>query len=822
MMRWKILLPMVVLLLVTQIITVHGQPEEGTVTVMLFMHNEDSALGPFDQLETREQYLLQRQGLVRFGNMIRDHGIDFCWQSDWKFLEGVFRYETEDLKASTNGKNLVRWLKEDIGMSIDPHSHEHYGYNYADVAHLIDSLGVTPTEVIGGHIYDPFSDKFQNWERFRTPLQGETYPWAQWTGSILMGSGTPDHTYDPAPSGIWRPRHAYDYWTHDPGGNIISVGQYTGDVAGVAELVGRYQSGEVDPENILTASIYVGQSFPPGAIQEYENTVVKPLVEMQSRGEIRIVDFVEAVEIWKTQYDERAHVINIPGARADTLTTRIPSESGGEDGLFAEICIPAEPRYGDTGAPILVHVPGGWDGAGLGTGKQEWPLEGFIEIRFNFPGSGRPDQRSGGTYDDRGESCIRAVRDVTRFALGTPADEHGNRLADYTGRHHPLYDNVGLVGWSNGGNATLTTAGAFGDALQGLAWIVNFESPVGDGMPNVEAGGGNSGVNPAYDPASGTWLMNLLAWDGTIEIHDTSDPNTVYNGGLYFEINRNSTFDPVEDFMLTPYLYQGQVFYSNRVRQEAATRGLLPASPPSHIPSVSETGTFWTYRNGEHWIADAVDANPDLMFLVEANQDDHVQNAPDHPHILIQYQGFIDAGARFVRLNPDRTYVEEVMDMAVPQAVDNDAFAAFDHQNIAQALEPNTIPLNMKMAASIAELADRTQYDNLEIQIGEIVTAIDSRVQPESHTVLANHPNPFNPSTTITFSVKSDGPVTLTLYDLRGRRIAVLVDDVRPQGRYNMALDVRDLDFRFLASGTYFLQLRTQTGVWNRKLLLLK
>jgi len=822
-MRTKLLL----LLLVTALCghqTVSAQPPQGVVHVMLFMHNEDSALNDFSIPQTQLQYNGLRNGLVQFARMVQRNKIAFCWQSDWKFLEGVLRYETPELMAATNNKNLVRWLKEDIGISVDPHSHENFGYNYADVAHLMDSLGVKPTNVIGGHIYDPYSSKYQDWERFRQPLAGEKYPWSTWKGDILMGSGTPNHTYDPEPSGVWRPKGKYDYWVDDPNGNVLCVGQYSGDVKGVQALVDLYKSGTIAPENILTASIYVAQSFSSGAIAAYEDSVVKPLLAMQERGEIRIVNFVELIDIWKTQYNSKPHLYNAPVSVSDTLKTFIPSSAGGEAGIYCQVVFPPASRYNSSAAPVVIHVPGGWDGNGLAVADKNWPLNGFIEVRFNFPGSGRPGALSGGTYDDRGEHCLRALCDVTRFALGNITDKAGHYLHEYGGDVNPLYTNVGLCGWSNGGNATISTAGAFGDELKGLAWIVNWESPVGDGMPNVEAGGAMNGMNPslnpAYNPDTGTWDMSRLAYDSGLLLQDKNNPQISFTGGLYFDVNANHVVDRGTDFIISPYYYKGKAYYSVRVRQAAENSQLLPAVPPDHLATLAETSAFWLYRNGENWISQAVTKLPQLMFLVEANTADHVQGALDHPHVLIQYEGFRRSGARFVRVNPDRYYVEEAAGNAMPQAVDNDGFAVFDHVSIRQALEPggaHGVVTNVGVAAAITELADRTRNNNLEPQIGAVTTAVSQDAQPNACALFSAYPNPFNPSTTIVFQLNQQGPVTLTVYDLLGRCTAALVNQTLMEGRHEVHWDARDL-----AGGTYFVRLVAPGAVQNRRITLIK
>jgi len=80
-----------------------------------------------------------------------------------------------------------------------------------------------------------------------------------------------------------------------------------------------------------------------------------------------------------------------------------------------------------------------------------------------------------------------------------------------------------------------------------------------------------------------------------------------------------------------------------------------------------------------------------------------------------------------------------------------------------------------------------------------------------------NYPNPFNPSTTIRYGVPRTSAVTLTVYNTLGQRVAVLVDDVRHAGFY----DVR-FDGTALASGTYFCLLRAGDVVRTQRLLLLR
>ncbi|MDZ7725609.1 MAG: hypothetical protein U5R06_22995 [candidate division KSB1 bacterium] len=299
------------------------------VYVVLFMHNEDGVLADLDQPGTRASYMRHRRELVEFADTLAHHHVPFCWQSDFKFLQAILKYDTPAVMDSTDGKNLARYLAENCGITVEAHSHENYGYNYADVAHLIDSLGVTPTDVVGGHVWDPYLANYADWERFRTPLQGSMYPHAQWDGRLLIGSATPGHSSDPVPSGVWRPLDKYNFWTDDPQGNIICIGQYKNDLEGVEELVQIKQSGAVSDNEILTCAVFSPQSANPDFTQDYVQTTLTPLLNLQDQGKIKLVTFTDVVDIWDSKYNARAHIYNPPpDSVPQEFSVRIPSDAG--------------------------------------------------------------------------------------------------------------------------------------------------------------------------------------------------------------------------------------------------------------------------------------------------------------------------------------------------------------------------------------------------------------------------------------------------------------------------------------------------------------
>jgi hypothetical protein len=277
------------------------------VHVVLFTHIEDNTPGgTLGTLQNRQNYVLYRGKLIEMANLARSYDVPWSLQPDWKFLRAALLYEDSTLTETTNDKNLFRYLKEDLGVIIDPHSHEN-GYNYTDVAHLQDSLGVGGSTVIGGHIWDPDDPLFQEWDRFRVPVPGERYPWALWRGDILMGSGTPFHVNDPRVSGVWRPQDRYHYFDHDPDGNIAAIGQYLGTFAGIGELVGLYPAGAVSPQSMLTSthSVRPAVLIAPGGIASLEDTLVAPIAAMRDQGTVFPTDFTSLITIWQTSFGSR-------------------------------------------------------------------------------------------------------------------------------------------------------------------------------------------------------------------------------------------------------------------------------------------------------------------------------------------------------------------------------------------------------------------------------------------------------------------------------------------------------------------------------------
>jgi hypothetical protein len=85
------------------------------------------------------------------------------------------------------------------------------------------------------------------------------------------------------------------------------------------------------------------------------------------------------------------------------------------------------------------------------------------------------------------------------------------------------------------------------------------------------------------------------------------------------------------------------------------------------------------------------------------------------------------------------------------------------------------------------------------------------------YNLYGNYPNPFNPQTKIRFSIKEAGKVLLTVYDILGTQVAALVDEVKPEGKYEVTFNGGTLP-----SGTYIYRLTSNGFTAVKKMILTK
>ena len=83
--------------------------------------------------------------------------------------------------------------------------------------------------------------------------------------------------------------------------------------------------------------------------------------------------------------------------------------------------------------------------------------------------------------------------------------------------------------------------------------------------------------------------------------------------------------------------------------------------------------------------------------------------------------------------------------------------------------------------------------------------------------LFVNYPNPFNPTTTIKYSIPSDGYVTLKIFNALGEEVSTLVNEFRSTGNYEIIFDASNL-----TSGIYFYKIQSGNFIETKKMILLK
>lgn len=271
-------------------------------------HNEDAQ--PFLQNQT---YYLRNRDLVRqLALAVEARGAVWNFQSDWNFLRAIAQWDTPDVTATTNGKNLLRWLVEDMGFEADPHAHENQ-YNYADVAYLHEQLGVAPSKNVGGFLFDP-PDNPQGWEQHEQGIEGRVYPSYFWRADHLWGAATRLHQgNDDRSYGMWRPQDRFQFYPHDParrldyigGGCSSNAGASEGCLAGVERILGAIANGSVPADGFYTANIMVPQGQLDDAMIARVTACLDAIAPYVASGRVIWSTLTATADRWRNDYGGR-------------------------------------------------------------------------------------------------------------------------------------------------------------------------------------------------------------------------------------------------------------------------------------------------------------------------------------------------------------------------------------------------------------------------------------------------------------------------------------------------------------------------------------
>lgn len=300
------------------------------IYVSFASHNEDEFHPDYpNYIDDEATFWEHRANAIAYAEMLVSHGVKYDFQTDWNFLLAVQKYDQGD--DSTSGKNILRYLHEDLGVDIDPHSHENGGYNFVDVAYLISQLGVEPTGVVGGFIAGPPEDSQLSY--FWNLEQGEKYPNATWNPEILWGGGTGQHQNesDYWISGIWNPKNAEDFDVHDSQAALPNVGNFSGSWEGLNVLLDELNAGNLSEDSFYTATIMINQSGMDEATRNEYEANINELSDEVANGEIIFSTITNTYNTWLATQDGTPTIFHYtdtdaptPNKKSDLSNTESP------------------------------------------------------------------------------------------------------------------------------------------------------------------------------------------------------------------------------------------------------------------------------------------------------------------------------------------------------------------------------------------------------------------------------------------------------------------------------------------------------------------
>ncbi len=233
------------------------------------------------------------------------------------------------------------------------------------------------------------------------------------------------------------------------------------------------------------------------------------------------------------------------------------------------------------------------------------------------------------------------------------------------------------------------------------------------------------------------------------------------------------------------------------------------ADPTSPFYS-TETNNFFTnhlhssYILREHnaTIAVGIDGDPitdslAMVRLVGGTGANTINHSEGHYVNQIEAEGLYNANILSLWLKPD----EHPAIRAFHGLQGKIVFTAFGFETIA--------------LDEIRALFAERVIDWLSIPVG--IEETDPTMMPASFNLSQNYPNPFNPSTIIKYAVPEESPVSIKVFDLTGRKVATLVNEVKQPGTYELTFNAEKF-----ASGVYIYQMISGDFIQVKKMSFLK
>jgi len=279
------------------------------------------------------------------------------------------------------------------------------------------------------------------------------------------------------------------------------------------------------------------------------------------------------------------------------------------------------------------------------------------------------------------------------------------------------------------------------------------------------------------------------------------------------------------------------------VQYEAYRRDAAPPSTSS--PSNGAAGTSGGVQRLAGWTqVGAVAAHGEGAYGIDVPTigDSTITQGPYYSSFLIRaatsnpvvfYDSDIDSGYSLDNLAPsvpeNFTYTAGIVAWEESNAADFDYFTVYgsntDDFGAAIVVDYSVDP-TMDVTGSPYQFyfVTATDFSGNEGKPARVNTLSGVGGTPKTYVLsVSNYPNPFNPRTTVSYTVPARGPVTVSIYDARGSRVATLVNSAEhAAGAYTTEWNGRSVGGATVSSGVYFARIEQNGSVRSKKMVMLK
>jgi hypothetical protein len=368
----------------------------------------------------------------------------------------------------------------------------------------------------------------------------------------------------------------------------------------------------------------------------------------------------------------------------------------------------------------------------------------------------------------------------------------GNTVPTRPADHPDIIDNV-LGEWGHVGNVSaLTIDQVWSDSSKrGVFYFEVFA---------VDAVGNTSAVAAANDHATNYWLGDEYALDGFVTVLDITVLGASFGeseGDTYY--NNLCDYGPTDDSGPTGIPLTDNVIGFEDLMIVAMNFGVVSDVSKSSEMISNAVRLDWV-QAGEGLYA---------LRLVEGEGVKGIRVRASLPG-----DSFTAVAGQLLDAQDEMTFLKNVgnnLDLSVAVMGQGNGFDGSGDLFL--------IRSSTEITASDLDIIVRG-HDNSEIQVS--LNESVGTVVPRIFELKANHPNPFNPMTKISFSLPEPQDVLLKVYGVDGRCVATLVNETRSEGLHEVLWTGRDDTGQTVSSGTYFYQIEAGPYSQVRKMSLLK